>query len=424
MKADLREAGVRDMGRGGPPRASDRASLRRTNLGLVLRLLRDAGPRPRIRIATETGLPKATVTNLVAELMERGLVREGDIERHGSVGRPSRTVEIDGRTICGIGVEISVDYLSLIALDLRGETVAECHTPIDTRGCAPEIVLDRMAEVVRDTLHALRAKGTHPVGVAVAAPGVIATDTGVVSYAPNIAWRDVAVVDGLRERLGRGAPPVTLENDAKLGAIAEYLIAAEAGIHDLIYVTGETGVGGGIISDGRLLRGAAGFAGEIGHMPLDPGGEPCVCGRVGCWETMVGLTALLRRAAPSDDPVHDPTVDLEQRLTELRRRADAGDGATLAALERIADGLALGTALLADVLNPRAIVLGGYFVHFGDYLIERVRGEFASRVMAPAAGGCEVLLSTLGFSAAARGGAYLALDRVYQDPSGAAVMAR
>ncbi|WP_371525181.1 ROK family protein [Streptomyces sp. NBC_01283] len=420
MKADLRGAGVRDLGRTGTPRAGDRASLRRSNLSLVLRLLRDAGPRPRTRIAAETGLPKATITNLVAELMESGLVREGETERHGSVGRPSRTVEIDGRTVCGIGVEINVAYLSLIAIDLRGEITLRHRTPLDTRGTEPAAVLDQMAQAIGEARTTLLAQGVTPVAVTVAAPGVIKAGSGVVSYAPNIGWQDVAVTEGLRTRLGPGAPPIGLENDAKLGAIAEYLVAASSDIHDLIYVTGETGVGGGIISDGRLLQGSAGFAGEIGHMPLDPGGLPCACGRVGCWETLVGLTALLRQAAPPHDPVHDPTVDLEQRLTKLRRRADTGDAATLAALERIADGLALGLALLADVLNPRAVVLGGYFTHFGDYLIDRVRAEFSARVMAPEAGGCEITLSSLGFSAAARGGAYLALDRVYQDPSGTA----
>ncbi|MEU6763936.1 ROK family protein [Streptomyces sp. NPDC046853] len=416
MKADLRGAGVRGPGGEGPLRASDRASLRRTNLGLVLRLLRDAGPRPRTQIANETGLPKATITNLVGELVERGLVSEGEAERLGSVGRPSSTVRLDGRTICGIGVEINVDYLSLIAFDLRGELVAERHIPYDARGSAPDAVLDRMAEAISEAHDVLRARGVHPVAVTIAAPGVIGMDTGVVSYAPNIGWRDVAVTEGLRTRLAPGALPIRLENDAKLGAIAEYRVAAAADIHDLLYVTGETGVGGGIISDGRLLRGSAGFAGEIGHMPLDPTGQPCSCGRRGCWETMVGLAALLRLAAPPGDAVHDPSVDLEQRLTELRRRADAGDALTRAALEQIADGLAVGLALLVDVLNPRAIVLGGYFAHFGDHLLDRVRGELSARVMAPEAGDCEIVLSTLGFSAAARGGAYLALDSVYQDP--------
>ncbi|MER7175267.1 ROK family transcriptional regulator [Streptomyces mesophilus] len=418
MNVDPPRSDVRKVGGDGSSTARDRASLRRTNLGLVLRLLRDAGPRPRTQIATETGLPKATITNLVAELVERGLVREGDSARDGAVGRPSRTLEIDGRSVCGIGLEISADYVHLIALDLRGEVAAEHRLTLDARAAGPDAVLDRAAEAIRTTRRTLHARKAQAVAVTVAAPGVIQRDSGVVSYAPNIGWRDVDVVGGLRERLGRSCPPVQLENDAKLGAVAEYLVAAQAGIHDLIYVTGETGVGGGIISDGRLLRGSAGFAGEIGHMRLAPGGKPCACGRQGCWETMVGLNALLEHAAAPDDPVRDPSVDLEQRLAELRRRADADEPATRAALDKIADGLGLGLTVLADVLNPRAIVLGGYFAYFGDHFIAQVESELTARVVAPDAGGCTVLASTLGFSAAARGGAHSSLDFVYQDPGG------
>ncbi|MFC8127187.1 ROK family protein [Streptomyces sp. NPDC057302] len=416
MKADLRGAGVRSLGGDGPPRAGDRASLRRTNLGLVLRLLRDAGPRPRTQIAAETGLPKATITNLVAELMERGLIREGETARDGTVGRPSRTVEVDGRSICGIGLEISADYVFLIALDLRGEVTAEHRVALDARTDGPAEVLDRAAEAIESVCLTLRGRGAQAVAVTVAAPGVIQRDSGTVSYAPNIGWRNVDVTGGLRTRLGPKFPPVRLENDAKLGAIAEYLIASAADIHDLIYVTGETGIGGGIITDGRLLRGSAGFAGEIGHMRLNSAGKTCACGRQGCWETMVGLDAFLDHAAAPDDPVRDATVDLEHRLAELRRRADDGDPATMAALEHIIDGLGLGLGALADLLNPRAVVLGGYFTLFGDHLIDRVQSDLGRRVMAPDAGGCTVMVSTLGFSAAARGGAYMSLDLVYQDP--------
>jgi predicted NBD/HSP70 family sugar kinase len=135
---------------------------------------------------------------------------------------------------------------------------------------------------------------------------------------------------------------------------------------------------------------------------------------------MVGMAALLRAVADPADPVHDPSLDLETRLADVAARAARGDARTLAALERLADDLALGVALLVDVLNPRAVVLGGYFAQLGGYLIDRVRAEVNRRVMAPNAGGCEVLLSTLGFTAPSRGGAYLALDRVYQDPSGIA----
>lgn len=412
-----RDSGIGPFVINGPARPAGRASIRRANLGLVLRLLRDAGPRSRARIADDAGLPRPTVTGLVTELIELGLVREGDAERDGSVGRPGQSVRIDGRSLCGIGLEVNVDYLAAVALTLGGDTVFERRVALDVRGAGPEAVLDCAAGLVREALASLDAAGIATAGVTVAAPGIVDITAGTVVYAANIGWHDVDAVSGIRARLGRGAPPVRLENDAKLGAVAEYLEASAAGIHDLIYVTGETGVGGGIISGGRLHRGAAGFAGEIGHMPLDPGGALCACGRRGCWETMVGLTALLRHAAAPEDPVHDPSLDLEARLTDLQARAAAGDARTLEALDRVADALGLGLALLADVLNPRAVVLGGYFTYFGDRLAPRVERLMAERVMAPDTGGCRLLLSTLGFTAPARGGALLALDPVYEDPA-------
>jgi predicted NBD/HSP70 family sugar kinase len=418
VKADLRETAPRAVALAGPSKPSDRASIRRTNLGLVLRLLRDAGARSRTRIAADTGLPKPTITGLIGELVDLGLVREGREERSGSVGRPGLTVEIDGHGFCGIGVEVSVDYLSAVALTLRGDEVYRRRIAVDVAAAGPQAVLDDLTGLVREALAAVAAAGARCVGLTVAAPGVVDLAAGVAKYAPNIGWQDVAVLAGLRERLGPDAPPLTLENDAKLGAIAEYLVVQDQDIHDMIYVTGEVGVGGGIISGGQLLRGAAGYSGEIGHMPLDPGGHPCVCGRRGCWETMVGMAALLRAVADPADPVHDPSLDLETRLADVAARAARGDARTLAALEKVADDLALGVALLVDVLNPRAVVLGGYFAHLGAYLIDRVRAGVNRRVMAPNAGDCEVLLSSLGFTAPSRGGAYLALDRVYQDPSG------
>ncbi|MEY9847391.1 putative NBD/HSP70 family sugar kinase [Streptacidiphilus sp. BW17] len=424
MKADLRGSAAHQVVMmTGPSKPSDRASIRRTNLGLVLRLLRDSGPRSRARIAADTGLPRPTVTNLIAELVELGLVEEGESERDGSVGRPGLSVAIDGRSICGVGLEINVDYLAAVALTLRGDVAFERRIAVDVRAAGAEAVLDAAAALIREADAAVRAQNARIVGAALAAPGNVDITTGTVAFASNIDWRGIPALDALRARLGPGAPPLRLENDAKLGAIAEYLVAAASDIHDLIYVTGETGVGGGIITGGQLMRGARGFAGEIGHMPLTPGPEglPCPCGRRGCWETMVGLGALLRHAADPDDPVHDPSLDVESRLADLRARADGGDERTLAALTRIAQDLSVGLALLVDILNPRAVVLGGYFAVFAEHLLGPVREGVAQRVMAADSGGCEVLPSTLGFTAPARGGAFLALDAVYQDPSAVAV---
>lgn len=417
------------LGTAAPPNAApsetpgprDRASIRRTNLGAVMGLLRDSGPRSRAQIATDTGLPKPTVTSLVAELVALRLVREGPARRDGAVGRPGTLVHLDGEDICGLGVEISTSYLHVLALTLDGTQVHESRVPLAVRDEGPDAILDLTSRHVADCLAALDRAGRRPVGLTLALPGVIDMASATVTYAPGIGWRDVPVADALRTRLDRSAsvtvPPIAVDNDAKLAALAEYAQVRGSGVHDMLCITGERGIGAGIVNDGRLLRGAAGFAGEVGHMPLDPQRNPCVCGRHGCWETMVGLDAILRLAAPGNDPIHDPDIELADRLGELRRRADAGDPRTAQALDRVARDLGLGLALLADVLNPRLVVLGGYFTHIGDLFLDRVRDTVQARVMAPRAGGCEVRLSTLGFAAAAHGGAQLALDAVFRRPA-------
>ncbi|GIG61749.1 transcriptional regulator [Longispora fulva] len=400
------------------PRSGDianRASLRRTNMGLILRHLRGHGARSRTQLSLELGLPKATVSNLVNELVERRLVREGDLERDGAIGRPRQAVHLDGATICGLGVEISVDYARTIALNLRGDLLLDRRITI-TPGQDSGAVLDAVAGLIHDALTGLRADGLDVTGVTVATPGEVDRASGTVLFAANMGWTHLPVIAGLLRRLPQPTPPITLANDTKLGAIAEYMLAAPHGIHDLIYLTGDVGVGAGIIADGKPLLGAAGIAGEVGHMPLDLAGYPCACGRSGCWETMIGLNALMRHAADPDDPVCDPTRDLEDRIADIRARADAGDERTLAALDRIAHGLGLGIGLLIDVLNPRAVIVGGYFALLSDYLLTTTRRIVNERVMAPRAGGCEVLTSTLGFTSAARGGAHAALDAVFDDP--------
>ncbi len=397
--------------------------MRRSNLALVLRHLRDAGPRSRARIAVETGLNRGTVSSLVTELIDRGLVREGDVQRGGSVGRPGQTVELDGRGIGGIGVEINVDYVTAIVLDLTNTVVFEQRVALDVQALPPESVLDAVTDLAVRALTHCAGKGVTPVGMTLAVPALVDADTGVVAFAPNLHWTQVAVVAGLTERLtarlGGSAFGVRVDNDANLAALGEYAMGGRAGTPDLVYLTGETGVGGGVMIDGRLLRGAEGFSGEIGHMPLNPGGDLCGCGRRGCWETMVGLAALLRMAATPDDPVCDPSLDLEQRLAVLSGRADDGDPRTLEALALVGAALGLGASILVNVFNPRVLVLGGYFASLGQYLLAPMLSELRARVIAPDA--CEVEPSVLGFAAASRGGAHVALEAVLDDPTLVAV---
>ncbi|MFD2093927.1 ROK family transcriptional regulator [Blastococcus deserti] len=395
---------------------ADQAAVRRSNLGLVLRHLRDAGPRSRARIAQDTGLNKATVSSLVAELSDRRLVTAGDVDRAGSVGRPGVLVHLDGRGVCGIGVELNVDYVAVLVVDLRGEALLERRVACDVPGLGPEGTLDAVAGLVGEGVAAAAARGAVPVGITVAVPGLVRSPGGVATHAPNLGWRDVPVLDGLRARVA-GDCPIRVENDANLAVIAEWATGPEARTPDLVHLTGEVGVGCGVIVDGRLLRGAGGLSGEVGHTPLGDPDLLCGCGRRGCWETVVGLTALLRAAADPEDPVHDHGRDLETRLAEIAARADAGHRRTLDALARVGSALGTGAAVLINVLNPRVVLLGGYFAVLGRFLVEPMTAELRARVLAPDLGGARVVLSTLGFSAAVRGGAHVALESVFDDPT-------
>lgn len=394
---------------------ADQLSVRRSNLSLVLRHLRSAGPRSRARIATETGLNKATVSSLVAELVDRGLAKEGDIER-GQVGRPGQAVEVDGR-VCGLGVELNVDYLALHVLDLRGETVATDRIAIDVPREGPERTLAAMAKLVASAISDVAREGRDVAGVTVAVPGLVETTPGVLRFGPNIGWRETWVADELQARLGDPGCPIRVDNDANLAAVAEFAMGIAAGTPDLVYLTGEVGVGGGVIVGGKLLRGAEGFAGEVGHIAIAPEGHLCGCGRRGCWETVAGLSALLRAVADPGDAVADPSVDLEQRMAEIRRRAELGDGRTLRGLEAVGAGLGLGASMLVNIFNPRVIVLGGFFSLLGDFVLPAMEAQLHDHVIAPALGGCRIERSTFPFTAAARGGAYVVLQTVLADPT-------
>ncbi|GAA4698917.1 ROK family transcriptional regulator [Nocardioides conyzicola] len=388
--------------------------MRSAKLSLVLRQLRDHGPRSRARLAAELGMTRSAASALVAELAELGLVRAAGIER-GGVGRPGTSVELDGSAVCGIGAEINVNHVAAIALDLAGNVVAEHRLPLDAHRVAVDEVLDRLVELIERTEADVRARGGHVVGATVGVAGLLDRTREMLTVAPNLRWRDVPVGAELRGRLG-AAYPISIDNEGNLAAIAE-ATPGDPNRQDILVIFGEVGVGGGIIAGGRLLRGHQGYAGEFGHMIVDQGGRRCGCGRVGCWETVSGLRALLDAAADPDDPMRDPAMSLDDRLVELNRRADLGDMRTIAALDSVGGWVGVGAAMLTNALNPAAIVLSGYFAEIGQRMRPAIEEHLLGGVVAPQAAGTRVEISTLGFTAAVRGGAAVALEAVFDDPT-------
>jgi predicted NBD/HSP70 family sugar kinase len=397
---------------------ANQRAVRRHNLGVVLRHLSEHGPRSRATIAVETGLNKTTVSSLVTELIGLDLVVERGLEQRGTVGRPGQVVELSGSGVVALGLEINVDYIAVRALDLTG---AERHRSIDVRDnrrVAVDVVLDRLAAPATAALDEVQAEGLRPVGATVALPGLVDAAAGRLLVAPNLGWNDVAVVEGLHERLATPAFPLAADNEANLAALAELWEGTARGLNDVLYVSGEIGVGAGIIVGGELFRGSQGFGGEFGHMTVDPNGRPCACGSRGCLETIVGLEALLERAGL--DPAEAATTTGSGRpVADLAGRARMGDEQALVALREAGRWLGLGIASAANLLNFQAVVLGGFFAQLATWLAAPIAHELETHVLASQWAIPRVLPSTLGPEAAVRGAAAQSLRRVLADPASA-----
>ena len=373
--------------------------LRRHNTAAVLRALRRLGPATRVELARHTGLAKATVGAIVADLESAGaVVEEGS--RPGVRGRPGRPVVLRGDGFVGLGLELNVDYVSAVVLDLAGTVRFSESRPAGSRdgGRADLLALARVA------LSERVGPGSALVGVTAAVPALVRADDRTVAWAPNL---DVAG-PGLADDLAALAPgaPVGVSNDANCAAYAESHHGASRGAAHALYLTGTVGIGAGIVQDGELVRGAAGFAGEVGHMPVGDSTARCGCGRRGCWEASIGLHAML--AAVGMPELETPVRTAE--AVAARARTDAG---VATGLERIGRDVGTGLAILAGVLDPQVVVLGGYFVPLGELVLEPARRTLDERLASAVQVRPELRLSTLGIEAAALGAAEQSFDPVF-----------
>ena len=389
---------------------ADPHDVRRHNLSLVLRELAERGARSRATLSTETGLNKSTVSSLVAELVELGLVCESGHERPGAVGRPAYNVDLDPRSPFVLGLEVNVDYLAAWAADLGGAVLHRSFVDSDNRD-RPERVLSRLELLARDALDQPFAEGRRAAVVTVALPGIV-DELGGLVVAPNLRWEDVPVAQMLSDGLG----PVTIENEANLGALAELTEGAGVGLRDFVYISGEIGIGAGIVIGGELFRGARGFGGEIGHLTIDAYGPPCPCGSRGCLERLAGQDALLRLAG-WDPRLRGPGSRPEWPGKMLAQSAREGHAKTLEALSQVGHRLGIAAAAAVNLLNPEAVLLGGYFAPLTEWLREPIENELHNRLLAGDGSGCAVLAARLGGQAAVRGAVALSRRQALDDPA-------
>ncbi|WP_145723680.1 MULTISPECIES: ROK family protein [unclassified Nocardioides] len=379
-------------------------SLRRRNAAAVVRSLRVDGPGSRADLAARTGLAKATVGTIAAGLEEAGVVRELEQVRSGERGRPGQLLTLAGGRPVGLGLEVNVEYVAAVALDLAGTVRREVTRPVSADG-----VVAALAEVARQLAADLAGAGLEPVGATVAVPGLVDGDDRTAVWMPNLSATGTAVADAVDQALGwSGRTRVT--NDADCSALAELHHGAGRGAGHLLYLTGTVGIGAGIVDDRRLLRGARGFAGEVGHLPVGDPAARCGCGRTGCWEASVGLHALLSAVGMEEVGTPQETAAAVARAAESS--ADVREGVAV-----VGRWLGRGLAIVTGVVDPGAIVLGGYFAPLGDLVLAPAADELAATLASSALGTPDLRLGELGTGSAATGAAERALEDVLSGTS-------
>ncbi|MDN3025934.1 ROK family transcriptional regulator [Streptomyces sp. S.PB5] len=399
MAAPLHDAHPAGPGRALP---DTQQGMRRRNLARVMHTVSAEGPLSRAAVASRIGLTRAAVSTLVDELIRSGLLDELGPERPGRVGRPGSALAVSGHGPAGIGAEVGVDHLAVCAVDLRGQVRARAVRHGVNRGRSPEPVLAELTQLLDQVVAEAEGEGLWPAGLAVAVPGLVARDGRTVVRAPNLDWHDTD--------LGALLPsvfPLTVDNEANFGALAE-LWLGDATPYDFLHVSAEIGIGAAVVVAGGLLRGTRGFAGELGHVPVEPEGPECVCGGRGCLEQYAGEEAVLRAAGlePGED-----------RVGLLAGRAAEGDEAVRRALSDA--GTALGIALTGAVnlLDPEAVVLGGELSGLAPWLLPSLEAELARRTAGPP---CAVSVSRLGPEGPLLGAAHSVVRAVLDDPAAVA----
>ncbi|MCS6711506.1 ROK family transcriptional regulator [Brachybacterium sp. EF45031] len=311
---------------GGTPSRSPitSGSMRSGNLETVLRHLHTPGRRSRARLAQETGFSRSAMSSIIGELVQRGLVREGSAQRDGTVGRPGTDIEVTPGRVAGVGLEVSADHLALLVLDLAGEVLMKKLTPLPRSGAGEgtEVLLDAMAAQLREALALLDERSMLASGLPIAPPGVIDPHEGTVLLAPHLGWTDVPLRQELRRRLGPGCPAIDLENDAKLSALATAPPHVAHGVGDLVFLTGDVGVGAGIIAGGALVRGWSGLRHAVapGRAVVPPVGvsprarrpHPC---RPLTWLVLRRLARLRQRSTPGRPPRTGPASRARRTAT-------------------------------------------------------------------------------------------------------------
>jgi predicted NBD/HSP70 family sugar kinase/biotin operon repressor len=355
--------------------------LRERNRNRVLGALRERGRISQADIARVTGLSRTTVHTLVSELKNSGLVHEVETSAHDiRGGRPAVQLMLRDSSLAVVGIDFGHSHVQVAVADIAHNVLAERRRDLDVRHDA-RTAIDTATHMVVEVLAEGHVERKAVIAAGIGVPGPVDRGRGTAGSATILpGWTGVRIATEMQQRLGM---PVEIENDANLGALAEMTWGAGRECSNFAYIKAATGIGAGIVIDGRLLRGASGTAGEIGHTTLDESGALCYCGNRGCLETVASGPAIIALVSSG----HPELLTLGQ-VIEL---ASSGDARCRRAISDAGREIGVAVAGLCNLINPERVIVGGLLSRVGELLLQPIRESIRRHAVFAAAERVEVV---------------------------------
>lgn len=374
----------------------DLTLIKKINTSIVLEAVLKNAPLSRAQISELTGLNKATVSNLVQDLIDSDLIIEiGPGESSG--GRKPVMLLFNGQAGYAVGIDLGVNYIRGVLSDLEGNVVAELQRSLKKHQL--EFTLKELVQCIEELIGKAPVSPYGIVGIGIGVPGIV-DDQGSILFAPNLEWRHVELQQMLEEQFQL---PVTIDNEANAGAQGEQKYGIGRGIAHQIYVSVGIGIGTGIILNKELYKGATGFSGELGHLSIEYSGKPCRCGNEGCWELYASENALLEQATPLGF----------DSLEDLLGAAEAGNEEVRALFYKIGEYMGAGISNIVNVFNPDVVIIGNRMSRAKAWLEEAVQSSVTRRTLPYHRERLRILFAELQDQSAVRGAAYYAISKFF-----------
>jgi predicted NBD/HSP70 family sugar kinase len=395
-------------------------SISRSNRSVIFRALHALGPISRVELSRESGLNPGTVTNIVEELLESGLVRETshhpDPPRR--VGRRRILLEVAPEARYAIGVDLARNAVSAAVIDLSGKVIASYAEPVGA--LSSKRFIDKIADSILHVRQQLPPEANaRIIGAGIGAPGALSIRSGTFQPPPSYGnWTDIDLRQKIEEATGIAT---TIDNNGNTSALAELWFGGHAGLSNFVLLNLGTGVGAGLVLDGELYRGEHDLAAEIGHVSIAMDGARCACGNDGCLELYVSVPRVLasvQAAIQTGEPTILRTNGVEPAANPLEAFLDAvtqGDSLATRVMADTSRYLASGIVTIINMLDPELVLIGRELAQAGDMLLDPVREEVKRRVLPVLRPTVRIEASTMQ-QAPIIGAAVLALEKFFNAP--------